>query len=227
MGSELRHSVLKGINGQISIEQIPISVSEYIDYQIQSTPVGAIKGQSLGQEAATNVLIQKAFITRDIDLLKELGYHPPTNEQGEEVGQVGISPGILEILGVELREHQTLLRRVVGVSGELTFNDLPEESEGEIQTQGIKGIETSDDFTFTRNGVSVRIVRKMIPWSMSIAIQRMLQNDPKRAYVTLFNKFTIDGEPITYEMIKDPNGLDIEVGILIFLKLGDYLKKEA
>ena len=210
--------ILRGTNGQISIKRVPISVSEYIDYQVQSTPIGTVRG-SLGQELATNALIQKSFKTGDMSLLKELGFHPPTNEKGEEVKQVGLSPGILTLLGVELKEYQELLRAVVGVSGQVSYNDLTDE-----EVAAGSGLNQSDDFTFERDDLKLRVKRETIPWTLAMKVQGQLQNDPKRAYVQLFERFTCNDEPITYEMLKDPNGLDIEAGILIFLKLANYLK---
>lgn len=234
---------LHGRRAAVDVMLILPSALDYINYQIKAmTPgaIGSVAGESFGEQAAAEWLIQKSYRVINTDVLDQLGIEPPLppsladpqpqgfgekleeEETPPESSPVGrsLTPGLLEALQVEADEYGALLRMLIGVEGDVTFNDLDDEA---IE-QG-RGIGDSNDFTHEGK----RVKRLYINWTETLKIQKALIRKPKQTYIELFTKyFTVNDQPITYEMLKDANphtGLGIKTGILIFLRLGRFLNK--
>lgn len=233
---------LQGRRGTVDVILKLPSALDYINYQIKAIAPGsqnAVKGESFGDQAASEWLIQKCYRVISVDVLEALGAIAPLPTSNEpqqgfgktEEGEVeeeppqplpgrALTPGLLEDLQVEADEYGALLRAIVGIEGEVTYNDLSEED-----VELGKGIKESNDFTYEGR----RIQRLFISWTQTLKIQKALMRQQRQAFIDLFTKyFTIDGNPITLEMLKDPDprtGVGVKAGILIYVRLGEYLNK--
>lgn len=232
---------IKGVKATVDAVLTLPSALDYINYQIKAMPpnaLGSVPGESFGEQVAAEWIIRKSYRVISTDVLKGLGLLDPppalpeaeaqgfeskeTEETAEEDEQPGrsLTPGLLDALGIEADEFGALLRLVIGIEGDVTYNDLSEED-----VEGGRGIGDSNDFTYRGK----RIRRLPIHWTETLKIQKSLLKQPRQTYINLFTKyFTINDEPLTFDALKDPNpdrGLGVKLGILIFLRLGKFLNK--
>ena len=232
---------IRGTKGAVDAVLTLPSALDYINYQIKAMPpnaMGSVAGESFGEQVAAEWLIRKSYKVISADVLEGLGIEPPLppspqpegfepkaeeTEEAEEDNTTGgrsLTPGLLDALGIEADEFGALLRLVIGVEGDVTYNDLSDED-----VEAGRGIGDSNDFTHKGK----RIKRLPIHWTETLKIQKSLIKQPRQTYINLFTKyFTVNDEPLTVEALKDPNpqtGLGIKTGILIFLRLGRFLNK--
>lgn len=231
---------LEGRRGTVDLLLKLPSALDYINYQIKAIAPGsinAVAGESFGDQVAAEWIIQKCYRVISTDVLDRLGIQPPlppseqlqqgfgeSKENSEEIEpQVpgrALTPSLLEALEVEADEYGALLRTIIAIEGDVTYHDLSDED-----VEAGKGIGQSNDFSYEGK----RIKRKFINWTETLRIQRSLIKQQKQTFINLYTKyFTVDDQPITFEMLKDPDpklGLGVKAGILIYVRLGKFLNK--